>query len=179
MMKTSPLRLTLVVILALTAASCTSQRKLSFCPGMTSVLDAVVATQFKPGAAAVPANALYTAKISEVTGDCGFDKEGKTSNSSVDVSFTATRPDAGDAVEYTVPYFVAVTQTDRIITRQARSVTIAFGAGETTATAEDHVSSVALVTDGNNRPYDYQILVGFQLTKEQYDYNKTTGIFQQ
>jgi hypothetical protein len=179
MMKTSPLRLSLIVILALTAASCTSQRKLLFCPGMTSVLDAVVVTQFKPGAPAVPASALYTAKISGVTGDCNFDKQGKTSNSSVDVSFTATRPVAGEAVEYTVPYFVAVTQTERIITKQERSVTIAFAAGETTATAEDHVGSVNLVTDGNNKPYDYQILVGFQLTKDQYDYNKTTGIFQQ
>lgn len=178
-MKTTQLRLTLIVILALTAASCTSQRKLMFCPSMTSVLDAVVATQFKEGAAAVPANALYTAKIADVSGDCSFDKQGKTSDSSVDVSFTATRPVAGDAAQYTVPYFIAVTQSNRIITRQARSVTIAFAAGETTAAAEDHVSSVALVTDGTNRPYDYQILVGFQLTKEQYDYNKTTGIFQQ
>jgi hypothetical protein len=41
------------------------------------------------------------------------------------------------------------------------------------------VDDIALVTDGTNKPYNYQILVGFQLTKEQYEYNKTTGIFQQ
>jgi hypothetical protein len=97
----------------------------------------------------------------------------------VDISFTATRPAAGDAATYTIPYFVAVTQTDRIITKESRAVTITFAAGETTAVGEDHVNSVSLVTDGNSKPYDYQILVGFQLTKEQYDYNKTTGIFQQ
>lgn len=178
-MKKLPFRFGAVLVMALLVSSCQSEKKLQFCPGMSSVLDAVVVTQFKPGAPADPNSALYTATISDVSGNCSFDKQGKSSDSSVDVDFTATRPVAGAAIEYAVPYFVAVTQSTRIITRTTRSVTISFAEGATTATAEDHIGSVHLVTDGNNKPYDYQILVGFQLTKEQLDYNKTTGIFQQ
>jgi hypothetical protein len=177
-MKKLPFRLGAILTLALLAASCQSEKRLQFCPGTSSVLDAVVVTQFKPGAPADANNILYHAKITDVSGSCSFDKRGKTSDSSLDVTFSAARPVAGPAVEYTVPYFVAVTQSTRIITRTQRSVTIAFAEGATTAEAEDHISSVHLVTDGNNKPYDYQILVGFQLTKEQLDYNKTTGIFQ-
>lgn len=178
-MKTSLFRFAVIAGLALLVSSCQSSKKLQFCPGWSSVLDAVVVTQFKPGAAPDPANALYSAKITNVDGNCSFDKAGKKADSSIDVSFVAARPAAGDAAAYTAPYFVAVTQGARIVTRSARTVTFSFAAGETTATAEEHVSSVDLVTDGDNKPYDYQILVGFQLTKEQYDYNKTTGIFQQ
>lgn len=178
-MKNSPLRFAAIAALALLVSSCQSQNKLKYCPAWSSVLDAVVVTQFKAGAAPDPANALYTAKIDNVDGSCTFDKQGKTANSSIDVKFTATRPVAGEATTYTVPYFVAVTQATRIITRSARSVTFTFEAGATTATAEESISDIDLVTDGNNKPYDYQILVGFQLTKEQYDYNKSVGIFQQ
>ncbi|MGN6515203.1 MAG: hypothetical protein ACTHLR_05110 [Rhizomicrobium sp.] len=178
-MKKYPFRIGAMLMLALVVSSCQSEKRLQYCPGMSSVLDAVVVTQFKPGAPENPNNALYTATISDVSGSCSFDKRGKTADSSVDVSFTATRPVGGAAANYTVPYFVAVTQSTRVITRETRSITISFAEGATTATAEDNISSVHLVTDGDNKPYDYQILVGFQLTKEQYDYNKTTGIFQQ
>lgn len=178
-MKNSPLRFAAIAALALLVSACQSQNKLKYCPAWSSVLDAVVVTQFKPGATLDPANALYTAKIDNVDGSCTFDKKGKTASSGIDVKFTATRPVAGDAVTYTVPYFVAVTQATRIITRSARSVTFSFETGAVTATAEESISDIDLVTDGTNKPYDYQILVGFQLTKEQYEYNKTTGIFQQ
>jgi hypothetical protein len=179
MMKNIPFRFAAIALMALLVSSCQSSKKLQFCPGWSSVLDAVVVTQFKPGAAPDPANALYSAKITDVDGTCSYDKAGKKADSSIDVTFVATRPTAGDAITYTAPYFVAVTQATRILTRSTRSVTFSFAAGEKTATAEEHVSSIDLVTDGDNKPYDYQILVGFQLTKEQYDYNKTTGIFQQ
>jgi hypothetical protein len=179
MMKRSPFRFAAVAALGLLVASCANDKKIQYCPAWTSVLDAVVITQFKPGAAPDPANALYSAKITNVDGNCSFDKQGKTADSDIDVTFTATRPAAGGEATYTVPYFVAVTQGTRIITRSQRTVTFSFAAGDTTATAEEDVDDIALVTDGTNKPYNYQILVGFQLTKEQYEYNKTTGIFQQ
>jgi hypothetical protein len=178
-MKRTPFRFAAIAGLALLVASCSSEKKIQFCPSWSSVLDAYVVTQFKPGAAQNPANALLTAKIVNVDGKCSFDKAGKHADSDIDVSFVATRPSAGDAATYTVPYFVAVTQGARVVTRTVRSVTFSFDAGKTTATAEEDVDDIKLVTDGTNKPYDYQILVGFQLTKEQYEYNKTVGIFQQ
>jgi len=178
-MKRTPIRFAAIATLALLVASCANDKKIQYCPGWTSVLDAFVVTQFKPGAATEPANALYTAKITDVDGSCTFDKEGKHADSDIEVTFEATRPSAGAATTYTIPYFVAVTQGARVVTRTVRSVTVSFGEGETTAASTEDVKDITLTTDGTNKPYNYQILVGFQLTKEQYDYNKTTGIFQQ
>ena len=168
-----------LVALAIVVSSCQSKTRLQYCPGLSSVLDASVITQLKPGTGANAANAIFTAKITNVDGSCSFDKKGKTADSSVDISFTASRPVAGGEAQYTIPYFVAVTQGTRIVTREQRSITFSFPEGATSVDFSDHISSVELVTDGTAKPYDYQVLVGFQLTKEQLDYNKSVGIFAQ
>ncbi len=168
-----------LVALALLLSSCASSKRLAYCPSMTSVLDAVVVTQFKPGTTPDPSNALYTVKIANVDGNCSYDKQGKSSSSDIDVTFEATRATAGDEAQYTVPYFVAVSTGDRIITKQARSVQIDFPAGETTVSVDEPVNSINLQTDHDKKPYEYQVLVGLQLTKAQLDYNRTVGIFAQ
>jgi hypothetical protein len=170
-------RLLAVGMAALTVSSCSNDKKIDFCPGMTSVLDAYMAATFKPGAPPLPTNALYTVEIVNVKGTCAFDKQGKTSDSSVKVTFGVTRAVPGDAAQYTVPYFVAVTLGEKIIAKTLRHVTFSFADGEKTATFDDDIDSVSLVTDGEKKPYDYQILVGLQLTKEQLDYNRSIGIF--
>jgi len=177
-MKITILRAAAATTLALLASACADQKKLQFCPGMTSVLDASMETVFRPGTSPDPANALYTLRISDVSGDCSYDKKGRTSDSSLDISFEATRPAPGPAAQYTVQYFVAVTQADRVVDRVLRPITFAFDPGQTSSSASDHVSSVELVTDGDKKPYDYQVLVGLQLSKAQLDYNRSVGIFQ-
>jgi hypothetical protein len=170
-------RLLAVCVAALAVSSCTNDKKIDFCPGMTAVLDAYMAATFKPGAPAMPANALYTVEIVNVKGSCSFDKQGKTSDSNLSVTFGATRARPGDAAQYTVPYFIAVTQGETVITKTLRKVTFSFAPGEKTATFADDIDSVALVTDGDKKPYDYQILVGLQLTQEQLNYNRSIGLF--
>jgi hypothetical protein len=170
-------RLLAVCVAALAVSSCTDEKKIDYCPGMTSVLDAYMAATFKPGMPAMPTNALYTVEIVNVKGNCTFDKQGKTSESDLTVTFGATRAAPGDAAQYTVPYFVAVTEGETVVTKTLRKVTFSFAAGEKTATFAEDINDVALVTDGEKKPYDYQILVGLQLTKEQLDYNRSIGIF--
>jgi hypothetical protein len=170
-------RLLAVCLAALAVSSCADDKKIAFCPGMTAVLDAYMAATFQPGAPPLPTNALYTVEIVNVKGSCSFDKQGKTSDSNVTVTFGATRARPGDAAQYTVPYFVAVTQGETIITKTLRKITFSFAPGEKFATFQDDIDDVSLVTDGEKKPYDYQILVGLQLTKEQLDYNRSMGIF--
>jgi hypothetical protein len=170
-------RLLAVCAAALVVSSCANDKKIDYCPGMTALLDAYMAATFKPGAPPLPTNALYTVEIVNVKGNCTFDKQGKSSESNLEVTFGATRAQPGDAAQYTVPYFVAVTQDENVITKTLRHVTFGFAAGVKTATFEEDVDDVSLVTDGEKKPYDYQILVGLQLTKEQLDYNRSIGIF--
>ena len=178
-MMNSTFRSLAFVALAVLVSSCHPASKMVYCPGVTSILDAVVLTEFKPGSAPDPSNALYTVKIGDVTGVCDFDKKGEHSSSDIDITFTATRAQADDAAEYKVPYFVAITQADRVITKQQRSVVISFAAGEKSVTIDEPVKSIELKTDHDKKPWDYQILVGLQLTKEQLDYNRQVGIYSQ
>ena len=170
-------RLLAVCAAALVLSSCADDKKIAYCPGMTALLDAYMAATFKPGAPPLPTNALYTVEIVNVKGNCTFDKQGKSSDSNLTVTFGATRAAPGDAAQYTVPYFVAVTQGENIITKTLRHVTFSFAAGEKTATFDEDIDDVSLITDGEKKPYEYQILVGLQLTKEQLDYNRSMGIF--
>src|SRR5207245_2347862 len=84
--------------------------------------------------------------------------------------------DCGRPAHYTVPYFVAVTEgSERILARRNYSVAIAFEPGQTTAMASEHIESATLHTDKDKQPYDYQVLVGLQLTRDQLQYNRQSG----
>jgi hypothetical protein len=54
-------------------------------------------------------------------------------------------------------------------------VAFAFQPGETTTSFEDSVNSLVLTVGRDKKATDYGILVGFQLTKEQLDYNRRAG----
>jgi hypothetical protein len=178
-MNTPIFRVLTIAGLATLLSSCHPASKMVFCPGFSSVLDAVVASEFNPGATQDPSNVLFTVKITSVNGVCDFDKKGETADSTADVTFIATRAQAGTDASYKVPYFVAVTQADRVVTKQVRSLIVSFPAGQTSVSIDESIADIHLKTDRDKKPYDYQILVGLQLTKEQLDYNRKVGIYAQ
>lgn len=160
--------------LVLALACCSSDK--GDCPTMSGITDASIATVFRPGTTPDPANVLYTVEITSVTGDCDLDKKAHTADASLNVGFRATRAPSGAEAHYSVPYFVAVTEgSERILTRHVYSVNIAFEPGATTAIVTDTIGSTHLHTTKDRQPYDYQVLVGLQLSKEQLDYNRQSG----
>jgi hypothetical protein len=110
-----------------------------------------------------------------VTGDCDIDRKAHTADANLAVSFRATRAPSGAEAHYTIPYFVAVTEGARILARHVYSVKIDFEPGQTVATVSDAIGSTHLETTTDKQPYDYQILVGLQLSKAQLDYNRQHG----
>jgi hypothetical protein len=171
-MKTaSPFRVAAIAALFALAA-CQADRSAD-CPTITGVTDASVATIFRPGTTADPANVLYTVEITGVSGTCEMDKKETTSDANVEISFRATRAPSGGEAHYTVPYFVAVTDGSvRMLAKRTYSIRIDFAPGQTTATANDTVGSAHLDVAKGKHPYDYQVLVGLQLTKAELDYNR-------
>lgn len=143
------------------------------CPTITGVTDASMATVFRDGAPQDPANVVYTVEITGVNGSCNMDKPEQTSDADVQVSFRATRAPSATEAHYTIPYFVAITEgSARMLTKRTYSIRIDFAPGQTTVTASDTVGSAHLDVAKGKHPYDYQILVGLQLTKAQLDYNR-------
>jgi hypothetical protein len=153
-------------------AGCQADRSAD-CPTITGVTDASVATIFRPGTTPDPANVLYTIDITGVNGSCDMDKKETTSDAKVEINFRATRPPSGEAAHYRVPYFVAVTEgSARVMVKHSYAIEIDFAPGQTTVETNDSVGSAHLDVAKGKHPYDYQVLVGLQLTKAELDYNR-------
>jgi hypothetical protein len=157
-------------------SGCTSPSQLAKCPPASVLVDtATIAVRQDAGAAADPANLLYSVQIASAKADCSLPKYDKEVESSVDINFRAERSRPGDAASYKVPYFVAITTEGKVLAKRIFTVNFGFAAGETVSSFSDSVASLTLTVGRDKRPGDYGILVGFQLTKEQLEYNRHVG----
>ena len=74
-----------------------------------------------------------------------------------------------------VPYFVAVMQGAQVLAKQVYSVDIPFTGHERNVSVEERVNRVDIPLAHGKAAADYQVMIGFQLTHEQVDYNRQTG----
>jgi hypothetical protein len=167
-------KVTFVAAAALLLASCATKKE-NDCPAASVIVDTSIATVFKPNATPDPANILYTVEVGGVQSSCDVDKQALNSSSSVDISLRATRAPSGGAVQYKVPYFVAVSQSDRLLAKKTYVAEISFAPGQTNATFSGSVDSVDVSAGKDKKTFDYVILVGLQLTKDQLEYNRASG----
>lgn len=166
----------IAAIAALFAVAACSSDRTGDCPTITGVTDASVATIFRPGTTPDPANVVYAVEVTDVKSVCDIDKKERTTDASLDISFRATRAPSGAEAHYKVPYFVAITEgSARMLAKHVYSVQIDFAPGQTTAIVSDRIGSTHLDVAKDKHPYDYQILVGLQLTRAELDYNRLGG----
>jgi hypothetical protein len=149
------------------------------CPAAAILVDTSSMTAFRQDLADDPAGMLYAVDLSGVKTDCSFDKREGETHSSLDLSFRATRAPNGDAANYSVPYYVAVIQGDRIISKSQFTAQFGFAPGASSMHFTDRVGAVEVRLENGKHPYDYEILVGLQLTPAERDYNKKMGRFAQ
>jgi hypothetical protein len=142
---------------------------------MTAITDAASQTVFRPGTAPDPSNVLYSVDIVDVKGKCDIDKKKRSCDASLEIRFHASRAPNGSEAHHTVGYVVAVTEGERILTEQHYSIDFAFAPGQSTTTFSDLVNSTHIQPEKDKYPFDYQILVGLQLTKEQIEFNRMQG----
>jgi hypothetical protein len=155
---------------------CTTDTDKGLCPSAAVLAPTASLTVFRAGAPADPSGELYTLWMTNVSASCDFEKEDKTTNSSVDIAFHATRAPSTEAANYRVPYYVAVTQGgSRILTKKFFLAPVSFEAGATTADFHQSVDDIAIKVGKGLKIGSYEILSGIQLTAEQLAYNKKTG----
>jgi hypothetical protein len=167
----------LVGILALGLGSCGSTPKGLGCPAAAVLVPTSSLTTFRQGAGlrGDPAGELYTISVTSVETSCDVDAENGTSDSSLDIDFRATRVANGEPASYKVPYFVAVTQGSRVLDKRIAWIDFAFAAGEAASQFRERVDSTVVTLENGKKPYDYELLVGLQLTHDQLEYNKKMG----
>ena len=163
---------------ALLVAGCSSDApKAPTCPSAGIIAPAASLTTFKEGMKDDPKGELYTVGLTGVATDCVLDVDNGTTDSTLALRFKAKRAASSGAVNYRVPYFVAVVLDGKVLAKKDIWAKFGFGPGSTTAAFADEVGSTVINLENGKKPYDYELVVGLQLTHDQLEYNKKMSRF--
>jgi hypothetical protein len=161
-------------------AGCQSAAQKANCPAANVLANASSLTAFKANMEGNPAAEAYTVQMIGLQSSCSFDKDEGTTDTDLELTFRATRAVGGDGGHYTAPYFVTtLIDGATVVKKDMKAIVFDFAAGQTTVTFNESVPDVLIKMDNGKRPYQYGLLAGFQLTREQLDYNKRMGRFAQ
>jgi len=147
------------------------------CPRVIVLKNASQVTKFKEGPGRDLIDVLFEAKVSNVLSLCKYDVDYDTRAGLISAQlapvFEAQRGPADTSRSATVEYFVAVVDADRkIVQKNTFPFKMAFPNNNTHVEVRDEPVDLAIVTDGNTDGRDYEIYVGFQLTREEAAYNQ-------
>lgn len=142
------------------------------CPKVAIVRDLQTVTQFRPGAGRDLTDVVSRAALVDYAGNCEYGSDGVTVN--VNLFLVAERGPAlqGEQAKYT--YFVAMAKPgqDQPATKTTFDTTVDFPPGKNRAGNREELNPrIPLPKDVNAK--DWNIFIGFQLTPEQLEYNRT------
>jgi len=145
------------------------------CPDAAILASTASLPAFDPAKGSDPSGVLYNARMTDVKARCDFSKRQFTADSNLKIFITATRPPGGQEASYRVPYFIAVTSNGEIVDKQVFWAEFEFSEGDTSVNFRHDVDSFVVDVGPQKKPYDFHLLVGFQLTKAQLEFNKKMG----
>ncbi|BAT19278.1 MULTISPECIES: hypothetical protein [Asaia] len=119
------------------------------------------------------AGSLVThAAMSGLTGNCeGAPK--KTVRSRLSLGITVERGPASDGKDIVLPYFVAVMRDGKIIDKKEFEVPVSFAGNQSTVSLRTPVRIIDVPASPDLQLTNYSLKIGFQLSREQLDYNQT------
>ena len=147
----------------------------STCPDAAILATTSTLPAFDPAKGSDPSGILYTAKMTDVKTRCDFSKRDFTADSNLKIFITATRPPGGLEANYRVPYYIAVTNNGDIVDKQVFWAEFEFPEGATSVNFRHDVDSFEVAVGKQKRAYEFHLLIGFQLTKAQLEFNKKMG----
>ena len=161
---------------AVVLAGCADDSRTLNCPGVAILADAAIRPVLKAAAAATdPSAVLYTVQATDIETSCKLDRRRGQTDSNVSLTFRATRPPNGQPAHYVVPYFLAINQGERVISKRMFNVAIDFTPGASSVTVQTAINDTVLNLDNGRLPMEYQFLVGMQLSADEQLYLKTVG----
>jgi hypothetical protein len=164
---------TFIALFALLLCGCTTDADKGLCPTAAVLAPTSALTVFRQNAPTDPSGELYSAWMTDVKTGCDFDKDSNVTDSRLHIQIHAKRAPDAQGASYRVPYFVTVTHRgDRIVAKKIFLANITFAPGEASTTFQEDVDSTVIKFERGSRVSDYQILIGFQLTEQQLEYNK-------
>ena len=164
------LRIALITMMALIITACASRNPLevvvSRCPAVAVVGDAGTLTKFK-GDSRLQKDMIFSASITDITSSCVQDD-----SVSGEVSFTiaATSGTAFQGSAKSVTYFVTILKDNsQIVSKKTFETRLNFNRDGQAAIRETIRQFIPTIEQA--RRYNYEILVGFQLSADEAVYN--------
>lgn len=147
------------------------------CPRITVLKNASELTKFKEGPGRDLIDVVFEAKFNNVLSACEYDVDYDTRAGSIHTQIApvirATRGAANHDRSAQLTYFVAmVDQNKKILQKNTFPLKLAFPGNLTQNEVRDDPISLTIVTDGSTDGSDFEIYVGFQLTREEMAYNE-------
>jgi hypothetical protein len=145
------------------------------CPNALALYDAHRLVEIN-GENPVYENVGFTGEVLNVASNCRYtDRNADPLEMEMAVRLGFGRGPAAQGMTKTYEIFVAVTRTDRVvIDRQVYPITVTFEPGEDRVEVIEEFNSISIpraspTTSGSN----FEVLVGFELTDEQLDFNRS------
>lgn len=171
----------LVLILALPIlGACQTEKMLAKCPSTGVLAEASSMSVFTPGQTMVPANLMYRIDARRSTISCTVDKDQHTADASLEVSFRGYRQRGGGPAQYRVPFFVAINDSDgSLVFKKTYSTDLVFQSGQTSVDFTQPLEDIPIRMLHSKQAFDYHLIVGLQLSKQQLEYNRTNHRYAQ
>jgi len=159
-----------IALCALTACALFPDKRDKTCPKVEVIDDLSKFVQFGDGPGRDLSDILYAARIEDVKSACGFDKSGVKVE--MTVSIVGDRAQAGSKLKGSdVTYFVAITDvTHAIIAKKLFTSRLDFQ--DNKPARIDDVLDQRIPLPILSSAKDHTIIVGFQLTPEQINFNQ-------
>ncbi len=169
-----------VCLAALAAAGCaTNVAEQQACPSAKVVREFSNLTQFLPGPGRDLTDVVIEAKVDSVDGFCQFDLENDGSGEvevDMEVFFQAALGPSNDTRSAEFVYFVALLDKERNVLRKPIfDAVLTFPSNASRVQFSDEIA-VDFRLEAGEPAADYEILVGFQLTDEEAEYNRKAGL---
>ncbi len=139
----------------------------AYCPSPAVLQQAGTLTLFLPGRQDIAAE-VTTAKITGIAGSCTLEPKKNLLRVTFRAGFSASNGPANQQAKLVLPYFVAISNGDNVISKTPYTITISFDGNVTMASATSKPVTVELSNVPESAATD--ILLGFQMTPDQLAY---------
>ena len=172
-------------ILLLAVAACTvfqEEEPPPPCPRISILGDAATLTKFRPGPGKDLTDVLYEGVVSGVNGSCVYANDGKRASGALSMKVSlvieAARGPANRDGRAAFPYFVGITDSSRnVLNKQRFNITVVFPGNRTRLVVTDYPVVLEIPMKAGQSWQDFDIFVGFQLSRAELEYNRRARRF--
>jgi hypothetical protein len=166
------------VAIAPLVGGCSSDKPTKVCPRVAALSEAGSLTRFAPGSGRDILDIDFQVEVTELVAQCDFTDAKDARQVAVQLVpvFTLSRGAANTNRKADFTYFVSVVRNEAILSKQLFEVASTFAGNRSRIVVKDDDPPVMIDIPLPYRAaeYEYEILVGFQLTPEELQWNQAS-----